>query len=105
MQILSNCIDERRLQMLLSSGIASSPQLVSPENQELQKEHRCFADTVEPIEQCPILNDYAQTRLELSFLLEKYVSLASHSLLSCNLVNCLLCGKVESLLKLRNVYV
>ncbi|KAJ1415561.1 Signal transduction response regulator, receiver domain [Sesbania bispinosa] len=92
-QILSNCIDERRLQMLLSSGIVSTPQLTCPENQELQKEHRCIADTIEPIEQCPILNDFVQTRLELSSPLKTYVTLASHSALSSQLVNFLLCGK------------
>ncbi|XP_061361128.1 histidine kinase 2 [Gastrolobium bilobum] len=93
-QILSsNCIDERRLQMLLSSGIVSTPQLICPENQELQKEHRCVAEIVEPVEQCPIVDDNVQTRLELSFVLKKYLSLTSHSALSSNLVNCLLCGK------------
>ncbi|KAG4964236.1 hypothetical protein JHK84_038862 [Glycine max] len=84
-QILSNCIDERRLQMLLSSGMVSTPQLICPENQELQKVHTCVADTVEPIEQCPILNDCVQTRLELSFPLKSYVSLASHSALPTDL--------------------
>ncbi|KAE9584072.1 hypothetical protein Lalb_Chr00c63g0413831 [Lupinus albus] len=40
--ISSYCIDERRLQMLLSSGIVNtSSQLICPENQELQKEHKC----------------------------------------------------------------
>ncbi|KAL1347492.1 hypothetical protein AAHE18_07G009100 [Arachis hypogaea] len=93
-QIFSNCIDERRLQMLLNSGIACNPQLVCcPENQELQKKHRCFADTVEPIEQCPILEDYVRTRIQLSFPFKKYVLLASHSLLSSNLVDFLFCGK------------
>ncbi|XP_015972862.1 histidine kinase 2 [Arachis duranensis] len=93
-QIFSNCIDERRLQMLLNSGIACNPQLVCcPENQELQKKHRRFADTVEPIEQCPILEDYVRTRIQLSFPFKKYVLLASHSLLSSNLVDFLFCGK------------
>ncbi|KAG5064835.1 hypothetical protein JHK85_006018 [Glycine max] len=84
-QILSNCIDERRLQMLLGSGMVSTPQLMCPENQELQKEHTCVVDTVEPIEQCPILDDYVQTRLELSFPLKNYVSLALRSALSTDL--------------------
>ncbi|KAL2316575.1 hypothetical protein Fmac_030451 [Flemingia macrophylla] len=92
-QILSNCIDERRLQMLLSSGMISAPQLTCPENQELQKEHLCVADSVEPIEQCPILDDYEQTRLGLSFPLRNYVSLASHSALWTDFVSCLLGGK------------
>ncbi|KAE9614677.1 putative histidine kinase response regulator and transcription factor RR-A-type family [Lupinus albus] len=92
-QISSYCIDERRLQMLLSSGIVNtSSQLICPENQELQKEHKCVADTVEPIEQCPLPDDYAPTRLELSFLLKKHVALASNSAPSSNLVNYLLCG-------------
>ncbi|CAJ1971586.1 unnamed protein product [Sphenostylis stenocarpa] len=93
MQILFNCIDERRLQMLLSSGMVSTPQLMCPENQELQTEHRCVADTVEPIEQCPILNDYVQTRVELSFPLKTYVPLASRIALSTDLISYLLCGK------------
>jgi len=105
MQILSNCIDERRLQMLLGSGMVSTPQLMCPENQELQKEHTCVADTVEPIEQCPILDDYVQTRLELSFPLKNYVSLALRSALSTDLVSYLHRGKVETLLKLRHVFV
>ena len=105
MQILSNCIDERRLQMLLGSGMVSTPQLMCPENQELQKVHTCVADTVEPIEQCPVLNDCVQTRLELSFPLKSYVSLASHSALPTDLVSYLHRGKVESLLKLRHVFV
>lgn len=105
MQILSNCIDEKRLQMLLSSGTVSTSQLICPENQALQREHRCVADTVEPIEQCPILDDYVQRSIELSFLLKKSASLTSNSALPSNLVNHLLCGKVEPLLKLRNVYV
>ncbi|KAG5081799.1 hypothetical protein JHK86_005864 [Glycine max] len=92
-QILSNCIDERRLQMLLGSGMVSTPQLMCPENQELQKEHTCVADTVEPIEQCPILDDYVQTRLELSFPLKNYVSLALRSALSTDLVSYLHRGK------------
>ncbi|TKY45625.1 Histidine kinase 2 [Spatholobus suberectus] len=91
--ILSNCIDERRLQMLLSNGMVSTPQLMCPKNQELQKEYICVADTVEPIEQCPILDDYVQKRLELSFPWKNYVSLASHSALSTDLVSYLLCGK------------
>ncbi|XP_027329982.1 histidine kinase 2 isoform X2 [Abrus precatorius] len=92
-QILSNCVDERRLQMLLSSGIVSTSQLKCPENQDLQKEHRFVADAVEPMEQCPILDDYVQRRLELSFLLKKYVSLASHFAHASELVNYLLHGK------------
>lgn len=56
--------------------MVSTPQLTCPENQELRKEHIRVMDTVEPIEQCPILNDYVQARLELSFLLKNYVSLA-----------------------------
>ncbi|KAK7299851.1 hypothetical protein RJT34_10679 [Clitoria ternatea] len=92
-QILSNCIDERRLQMLLSSGIVSSPQLMCPENRDLQMEPRYVADTVELIEQCPILDDYAQTRLEFSFLSKNYEPLALHSALLSNLVNYLLPGK------------
>ncbi|OIW16430.1 hypothetical protein TanjilG_19146 [Lupinus angustifolius] len=85
-KISSHCIDERRLQMLLSSGILStSSQLICPENPELQKEHSCVADTVEPIEQCPIPDDCAPTRLELSFLLKKHVALASNSAPSFNL--------------------
>ncbi|TKY45846.1 Histidine kinase 2 [Spatholobus suberectus] len=79
--------------MLLSNGMVSTPQLMCPKNQELQKEHICVADTVEPIEQCPILDDYVQTRLELSFPWKNYVSLASHSALSTDLVSYLLCGK------------
>ncbi|KAK7258364.1 hypothetical protein RIF29_23937 [Crotalaria pallida] len=92
-QISSNCIDERRLQMLLSSGVVGTSQLVCPENQELQKEHTCVADTVEPVGQCPIPDYYAPARLELSFLLKKSESSASNSALSSNSVNYLLCGK------------
>lgn len=91
--------------MLLSSGIVSTSQSTCPENQELQKEHRCVADTLEPIEQCPILDDFVQTRLELSFPLKAHVTLASHSALLSNLVSFFLCGKVESLPKLKHVYV
>ena len=67
--------------------MVSTPQLICPENQELQKVHTCVADTVEPIEQCPVLNDCVQTRLELSFPLKSYVSLASHSALPTDLVS------------------
>ena len=93
MQILSNCIDERRLQMLLSSGIVNTPQVMCPKNLELQKEHRYFAESVE---QCPILDDFVHTKLGLSFPWKAYVTLDS-TLLS-DLVNGLLRGKVESLL-------
>ncbi|XP_057440900.1 histidine kinase 2 [Lotus japonicus] len=92
-QILSNCIDERRLQMLLSSGIISPQLLMCPENQELQREHGCVADSLESIEQCPILDDLVQARLELSFPLIPLVMMASLSALSSNLVNFFLCGK------------
>ncbi|KOM46329.1 hypothetical protein LR48_Vigan07g003300 [Vigna angularis] len=92
-QILFNCIDERRLRMLLSSSVVSTPQLTCPENQELRKEHIRVMDTVEPIEQCPILNDYVQARLELSFLFKNYVSLASGTSLSTDFVSYFLRGK------------
>ncbi|XP_068485856.1 histidine kinase 2 isoform X2 [Phaseolus vulgaris] len=84
-QILFNCIDERRLRMLLRSGMVSTPQLMCPENEESKKERICVADTVEPIEQCPILNDYVQARLELSVSFKNYVSLASGTALSTDL--------------------
>jgi len=105
MQILFNCIDERRLRMLLSSGMVSTPQLMCPENQELRKEHLSVADTVEPIEQCPILNDYVQARIELSFPFKNYVSLSSGTSLSTDLVSYFFRGKVESLSKLKLVFV
>nr|KYP48148.1 Hybrid signal transduction histidine kinase J [Cajanus cajan] len=96
-QILSNCIDERRLKMLLSSGMISTPQLTCPGNQESQKEYICVAETVETIEQCPILDDYDQTRLELSFPSKNHVSLASHSALSTDLTLLLcLCNNCEN---------
>ena len=105
LQILFNCIDERRLRMLLRSGMVSTPQLMCPENEESKKERICVADTVEPIEQCPILNDYVQARLELSVSFKNYVSLASGTALSTDLVSYFLRGKVESLLKIKLVFV
>nr|XP_027187942.1 histidine kinase 2 isoform X3 [Cicer arietinum] len=67
MQILSNCIDEEKLQMLLSIGIVNTPKSMCPKNQELEKEHRCVEDSPESMEQCPILDDFVQTRIGLSF--------------------------------------
>jgi hypothetical protein len=98
MQILLNCIDERRLQMLLSSGIINTPpHSPCPKNQELQKEYRYVAEF---IEQCPILDDFVHTRLGLSFPWKTYVTL--DSALLTNWLNVLFCGKVESLLCSRN---
>lgn len=101
MQILLQCIDERGVEKLLSSGFASTSQSICPENRECQKEHTCVTQNVELIEQCPILDDYVQRNLESSPIVEKTVSLASHTVKLSNLVNGLLHGKVESLLKLR----
>lgn len=88
-QILSNCIDERRLQMLLSSGIVNTPQLMCPKNLDLQKEHRYVAESVE---QCPILDDFVHSRFGLSLPWKGYATLDCTLLF--DLVNVLLHGKV-----------
>ncbi|KAI4308487.1 hypothetical protein L6164_031560 [Bauhinia variegata] len=85
------CIDERELQKLLTNGIDGS-QVKCPEKQ-LSEDRPCVADNVESIEQCPILDDYAQRKLELSLLVDKSVSVALQSEHSSNLVNHLFCGK------------
>lgn len=85
--------------MLLNSGIVSTPQSMCPRNQELQKEHVSVADTIEPVEQCPVLDDFFQTRLELSLPSK---ALVSPSAVLYNLVSFLRCGKVEFSLSLMN---
>lgn len=85
--------------MLLSSGIVSIPQSMCSKNQELEKEHTCVADTIEPVKQCPVLDDFFQTRLELSLPSK---TLVSPSAVLSNLVSFLRCGKVEFSLNLMN---
>ncbi|XP_058742784.1 histidine kinase 2 isoform X2 [Vicia villosa] len=85
MQILSNCIDEKRLQILLSSGIVNTPHSICP------KESRCVEES---LEQCPVRDDFveARTGLPFSYPWKTYVTLdfAPWS----KLVNVLLCGIV-----------
>lgn len=82
MQILSNCIDEKRVQILLSSGIVNTPHSICP------KESQCVAES---LEQCPVRDDFveARTGLLFSFPWKTYVTLdfAPWS----KLVNVLLC--------------
>lgn len=91
MQILLNCIDEKRVQILLSSGIVNTPHSICPRNQEFSKESRCVAES---LEQCPVPDGFveARTRLSFSFPWKTYVTLdiAPRS----KLVNVLLCWVV-----------
>ncbi|CAK8539007.1 unnamed protein product [Lathyrus sativus] len=89
-QILSNCIDEKRIQILLSSGIVNTPHSICPKNQEFSKESLCV---VESLAQCPVRDDFVEARtglsLSFSFPWKTYVTLdfAPRS----KLVNVLLC--------------
>ncbi|KAI9080905.1 hypothetical protein K1719_037066 [Acacia pycnantha] len=92
-QILSQCIDERRVQKLLSSDLGSNLQMIFSENREFHKEHIGVTGQVELMEQCPVLNDSVQRNLESLLLMEKTVSLAPYSAIMSNFVNNLLHGK------------
>ncbi|KAI4305667.1 hypothetical protein L6164_029019 [Bauhinia variegata] len=85
------CIDEGGLQKLLSNGIDSS-QVICLEKQ-FSKDHPRVADNVESVEQCPVLDEYVQTNLELSVLVDKSISMAARSEHSSNFVNHLFYGK------------
>ncbi|CAI8587123.1 unnamed protein product [Vicia faba] len=57
-QILSNCIDEKRLQILLSGGIVKkTPHSMCPKNQEFLKESRGVAES---LGQCPVRDDFVE---------------------------------------------
>ncbi|XP_028803124.1 histidine kinase 2 [Neltuma alba] len=92
-QILSQCIDERRVQKLLSSDLGNTLQMTFSENKVLHREHICGPGQVELMEQCPVLNDSVQRNLESLQLVEKTVSFASYSAIMSNLGNNLFHGK------------
>ena len=80
--------------MLISNGMVETPRLVCPQKQEFQKDHGCVAGNVEPVEQCPILDDYVWRKPELSLPVEKHGLSSSEFPLSSNLAYHLLRGKV-----------
>ncbi|XP_050903508.1 histidine kinase 2 isoform X3 [Lathyrus oleraceus] len=88
MQILSNCIDEKRIQILLSSGIVNTPHSICPKSQEFSKESQCVAES---LEECPVRDDFveARTGLSFSFPWKTYVTL--DFVPWSKLVNVLLC--------------